>query len=58
MEMKKTKFFLGNFQGKVVETKEFVLQDYIISNKLTKSLLFLPSKPRSNLELINDNGTR
>ena len=46
--------FLGNFQGKVVDTKEFILQDYIISNKLTKSILFLPSKPRSNLELIND----
>ena len=51
-----SKFFLGNFQGKVMDTKEFILQDYITSNKLTKTRLFLYvySKPKSNLELIND----
>ena len=48
------KFFLGNFQGKVIDTKEFILQDYITSNKLTKTRLFLLSKPKSKLELIND----
>ena len=46
-------FFLGNFQGKVIDTKEFILQDYITSNKLTKTSLFLLSKPKSKLELIN-----
>ena len=48
------KFFLGNFQGKVIDTKEFILQDYITSNKLTKTRLFLLSKPKSKLELTND----
>ena len=47
------KFFLGNFQGKVIDTKEFILQDYITSNKLTKTRLFLLSKPKSKLEFIN-----
>ena len=31
-----------------------MLQDYITSNKLTKAHLFLLSKPKSKLELIND----
>ena len=48
------KVFLGNFQGKVIDTEEFILQDYITSNKLTKTRLFLLSKPKSKLELIND----
>ena len=48
------KFFLGNFQGQVIYTKEFLLQDYITSNKLTKTLLFLLSKLKIKLELIND----
>ena len=48
------KFFLGNFQGKVIDTKKFILQDYITSNKLTKTRLFLLSKPKSKLKFIND----
>ena len=48
------KFFLGNFHGKVIDTKEFILQDYITSNKLTKARLFLLLKPKTRLELIND----
>ena len=48
------KFFVGNFQGKVIDTKEFILQDYITSIKLTKTRLFLLSKTKSKLELIND----
>ena len=47
------KFFLGDFQGKVIDTKEFILQDCITSNKLTKTCLFPLSKPKSKLELIN-----
>ena len=31
------KFFLGNFQCNVIDTKEFILQDYITSNKLKKN---------------------
>ena len=48
------KFFLGYFPVKVIDTKEFILQDYITSNKLTKTCLFLLSKPKSKLEFIND----
>ena len=48
------KFFLGNFQGKVIDTKEFILPDYITSNKLTKTPMLLLSKSKSKLELIND----
>ena len=40
------KFYLGNVEGKGVDTKEFILQDYITSNKLTKTRLFLLSKPK------------
>ena len=47
------KFFLGDFQGKVIDTKEFILQDCITSNKLTKTCLFPLSKPKSKLKLIN-----
>ena len=44
------KFFLGNFQGKVIDNKEFMLLDYITSNKITKTRLFLLSKPKSKLK--------
>ena len=40
------KFFLDNFQGNVIDTKEFILQGYITCNKLTKTRLFLLSKPK------------
>ena len=42
------------FKCKVIDTEEFILQDYITSNKPTKTRLFLLSKPKSyKLELIN-----